>query len=358
MRVFQLLTTMSYGDAVGNDTLAFDRALRNHGYITGIYAENIDKRMDSGIVHHVSKIPKLKKDDVVIYHFSTGTDLNEKIAELPCKVIMRYHNITPSHFFDDYSESTAELCRCGREQLIAMSKSVDYCLADSEYNKNDLREIGFNCKIDVLPILIPFSDYEKNQDETILRRYGNDEYINILFTGRIAPNKKQEDVIAAFYMYQRYYNEKSRLFLVGNQNGLERYYYRLKDYCKQLGVENVFFTGHIRFDEILAYYGIADVFLCQSEHEGFCVPLVEAMKFNIPIVAYDSSAVGETLGDAGLLLKSKDPLETAGVIEYVVKHPEIQKQLHINGESRLSDFEHDKIENRLISLVADFIGGK
>lgn len=356
MKVFQLLTTMSYGDAVGNDVLAFDSALRKKGYITGIYAENIDRRIDSNIVQNVSKMPKLKKEDLVIYHFSTGTDLNKDVMELPCRVVMRYHNITPSCFFEDYSEDTAKLCKCGREQLIAMSDSIDYCLADSEYNKNDLRSIGFKCKIDVLPILIPFSDYDKKQDDTILRRYGNSEYTNILFTGRIAPNKKQEDVIAAFYMYQRCYNEKSRLFLVGNQKGLEKYYYRLKDYCKKIGVQNVYFTGHISFDEILAYYGIADLFLCQSEHEGFCVPLVEAMKFDVPIVAYDSSAVGETLGDAGVLLKSKDPVETAGVMDYILKHPKIKNKLHENAKRRLSDFEHEKIESRLLTLVEAFIG--
>lgn len=356
MKVIQLLTTMSYGDAVGNDALAFDKTLRNNGYETGIYAENIDKRMNPYIVRNIERMPRLKKDDIIIYHFSTGTELNLRIKELPCKVIMRYHNITPSFFFDEYSIVSKELCKVGREQLIEMRETVKYCIADSEYNKRDLVQLGFGCKIDVLPILIPFSDYEQKPSNAILCRYGNDDYINIIFTGRIAPNKKQEDVIAAFYMYQKYYNPKSRLFFVGNQSGLERYYYRLKNYCKQLDVQNVVFTGHVKFDEILAYYSIADVFLCQSEHEGFCVPLVEAMYFGVPIIAYDSTAIAGTLGDAGIVLSEKNPLETAGVIDYVVTHPEIKKHMIEVGKKRLEDFEHDKIEEHLITLIKRYAG--
>ena len=159
--------------------------------------------------------------------------------------------------------------------------------------------MGYTCPIDVCPILIPFSDYEKEPDRRVLRRYKGDGKTNLLFVGRIAPNKKQENVIRAFYFYHKYYSPDSRLFLVGSWSGMESYYERLCDYVKALGIaEHVVFTGHIRFDEILAYYHLADVFLCMSEHEGFCVPLVEAMYFHVPIVAYSCAAVPDTLEEA------------------------------------------------------------
>lgn len=115
-----------------------------------------------------------------------------------------------------------------------------------------------------------------------MEHYKDDGYTNFIFVGRVAPNKKQEDVIRAFYCYKKYCNPKSRLFIVGSYNGMERYYHRLRRYVGALELDNVVFTGHIPFAQILAYYHLADLFLCMSDHEGFCVPLVEAMYFNLP----------------------------------------------------------------------------
>lgn len=358
MKIIQLLTTVSYGDAVSNDVLAIYETLKNKGFDTGVYAENIGKRLPKGVVKHVSKMPKLNDNDVIIYHLSTGTELNYKLPEYKGKKILRYHNITPHEFFSDYSFKSYMLCKDGREGLAFLADKVDYCLAVSEYNKKDLIEVGYTCPIDILPILIPFSDYEKKPDEAVISAYGKDDYVNILFTGRIAPNKKQEDVIRAFHMYQKYYNKKSRLFFVGSYGGLEIYYERLKDYVKQLGVENVCFTGHIRFDEILAYYSVADIFLCMSEHEGFCVPLVEAMKFDVPVVAFDSSAIGDTLGGSAVLLKDKNPLEVAGMMHYLMEHEDLRETIKINQKKRLEDFEHDKIEKQLMEYLSDFLEKK
>lgn len=356
MKIYQLLPTLSYGDAVGNDVLALDSALKRNGFKTCIYAENIDPRIDKRLVKRSSKLEGLKKTDVIIYHFSTGTKLNLELENFSCRIIMRYHNITPYNFFEGYSVVLTELCWQGREQLKLLKDKIEYCLADSEFNKHDLEELGFRCKIDVLPILIPFSDYEKEADKTILERYKSSEYVNILFTGRIAPNKKQEDIVAAFHMYQKYYNEKSRLFLVGSYNGMEIYYNRLRDYVKKLGTNNVYFTGHIKFEEILAYYKIADLFLSMSEHEGFCVPLVEAMFFELPIIAYDSTAISGTLGGSEVLMKGKDPLEVAGMIHYIMEYPDMRKKMIQSGKERLLDFDHRRIEERFIKYINSYVG--
>lgn len=355
MKIIQLLTTVSYGDAVSNDTIALYHTLKNHGYSTGIYAENIDSRLPKNLVKKVDELPKLTQEDIIIYHMSTGTDLNFKLPEYHAKKIMIYHNITPYHFFDGYNLGAYELCKKGYEGLKFLSDKVDYCLAVSEYNKRDLIEAGYKCRIDVLPILIPFSDYEKKASDKIVNRYGGGDYTNILFTGRIAPNKKQENVILAFYHYQKYYNENARLFLVGNYSGMEKYYNQLQEYTKKLGVRNVYFTGHIKFDEILAYYKIADVFLSMSEHEGFCVPLVEAMFFDVPVIAYNTSAIASTLGGAALLLQDNNPLETAGAIDYLMKHDEVRGQIVKNQKERLQDFAHDKIEKQFLDYLKGFM---
>lgn len=355
MKIIQLATTISYGDAVSNDVLAIREVLTKNGYSTDIFAENIDSRISGKLVKRVSKMPDLTSEDVIIYHLSTGTDLNFSLPGYPCRKIMIYHNITPYRFFSGYSVETYELCKKGYKGLKFLSDKVEYCLADSNYNKKDLIRSGYQCPIDVLPILIPFADYKKRPNDKILEKYAGQDYCNILFTGRIAPNKKQEDVIEAFYYYQKYYNAHSRLFLVGNYCGMEKYYDRLQDYIKRLGVRNVIFTGHVKFDEILAYYKIADIFLSMSEHEGFCVPLVEAMYFEVPIIAYDTSAIGDTLGGAGILLKKNNPLETAGMIDFLIRYQELRNKVIQNQRERLQDFSYKKISEQLLDYLKGFM---
>ncbi|MCD7761936.1 MAG: glycosyltransferase [Lachnospiraceae bacterium] len=356
MKIIQLLPTIAYGDAVSNDAIALADTLRRAGYDTGIYAENIDPRLPEEMALKPDFLPPLSDRDIIIYHLSTGSQMNYKVAEYPCRKIIIYHNITPFSYFEEYSYDMWSLCKSGQEGMRFLADKADYCLAVSEYNRSDLIKAGYSCSIDVLPILIPFADYEKEPDEAVMKKYSDDRYVNILFTGRIAPNKKQEDIIRAFAMYRNHYNPRARLFLVGSYNGMERYYNRLKNYTKELQLENsVYFTGHISFSEILAYYKTADVFLCMSEHEGFCVPLVEAMYFHVPVIACESSAIPDTLNGAGVLLKEKNYLETAGMMHYMTTHPEFRASVVESQNQRLHDFEHDKIEKQFLDYLEAFI---
>ena len=358
MKIIQILPTISYGDAVGNDTVALYHTLKKEGYETAIYAENIDSRLKNSDIRRISELPKLSESDVALYHLSTGTKLNYELEKLPCRKIIVYHNVTPPHFFEGYSEVSRELCTQGLLGVGHLAGCVDYCLADSSYNRNELIRMGYQCEIDVLPILIPFDDYKKTPSKKILNRYDDGEYTNILFTGRIAPNKKQEDVIEAFYYYNKYINPKSRLFIVGSYGGMEKYYNELQAYADKLGLKNVFFTGHIKFDEILAYYKTADLFLCMSEHEGFCVPLVEAMFFDVPIVAFDSSAIADTLGGSGFLLKKKDGKEAAEVMHRILTDEKLREDILYNQRLRLQDFAHDTIETMFLEYLRKFISNR
>ncbi|MDE6729733.1 MAG: glycosyltransferase, partial [Oscillospiraceae bacterium] len=170
-------------------------------------------------------------------------------------------------------------------------------------------------------------------------------------------NKNQEDIITIIAYYKKYINPKSRLIFVGNPGGMEKYDQRLKNYTDLLNLmpEDVIFTGHIKFPEILAYYQIADLFLCMSEHEGFCVPLVEAMYFNVPVIAYRSCAVPETLGAGGCIVDSKNPAEISLLIREILSNPELKQKIIRNQRERLQDFQYQKIKNLFAGQLTAFL---
>ena len=358
MRIIQFLPTLAFGDAVGNDTVALQNAMKELGYETAIFAEAVDQRLPKGTASDLcAGMPELDKEDVILYHMSTGSKLNYELEKYPCRKIMIYHNITPPHFFHGYNAQAESNAQYGLDGLHHLAGKIDYCLADSDFNKSDLRKAGFVCPIDVRPILIPFSDYEKKPDSGIIKKY-SDAYQNIIFVGRIAPNKKQQDVISAFAFYKKNINPKSRLIFVGNWGGMEKYHDRLVSYVNALELEDVIFTGHIKFPEILAYYKIADLFLCMSEHEGFCVPLVEAMYFQVPVLAYRSCAVPWTLGGSGFVTDSKNPAETALLMQKILNDTELRNQIIANQNERLQDFQYEKIKTLFAGQLRSFLQEK
>lgn len=357
MRIIQVLPTIAYGDAIGNDTIALKQAIESLGYETAIYAERVAEPLKNKTAFFISDMPRLNDDDIIIYHLSTGSDLNFKVTEFSGRKMVIYHNVTPPHFFVNNDYVAYKLTKWGLDGVKYLADKVEYCLADSEFNKKELQAAGYKCPIDVLPILIPFEDYQKQPAHRIVDLY-DDGKTNIIFTGRIAPNKKQEDVISAFYHYKKYFDPDARLFLVGSYNNKDVYYRRLIKYVEQLELKDVYFTGHIKFDEILAYYTIADVFLCMSEHEGFCVPLAEAMFFNIPIIAYNCTAIPWTLGGSGILLKEKDPLVTAKMIHMVLSDEELREKVLHNQRIRLEDFQYYRIKQQFEEYLCQFIENK
>lgn len=356
MRIIQMVTAISPGDAVGNDIQALDKMLRAEGFTAEIYAETIDPRLEGKGIQNVSKLTSLSEDDIILYHACTATDLNIRFTEYGGKKVMIYHNITPPVFFEKYSPGAADACRRGETQIKNIAARVDYCIADSNYNRQQLIAMGYRCPIDICPILIPFEDYRKTPDEAVLKKYQNDGWTNLLFVGRLAPNKGYQNIIAAFAAYHKLYNPKSRLFLVGNPGGMDAYLDELKQYTKKLGVQKyVVFSGHVCFSEILFYYRLADVFVCMSAHEGFCVPLVEAMEFDIPIVAYDSSAISDTLGKGGILLDSTNPYVAAEVINNLLHNELLRNYIREEQQHQLDRFQYEAVRKQFLAILEKII---
>lgn len=349
-RIIQIVDTYAYGDAIGNHVTAIYKKLKELGYDTATYANYIDSRL-ANYAQHLNEYCD-DSDDIIFYHLSIGCALNRMVTRYKGKLVINYHNITPAHFMAPYNANYVKIIESGYADTYYLADKAAAVIADSDYNGNELRKMGYKCPIFTVPIIVKYDDYQAEPDSLVMNRY-EDGIKNIVFVGRIAPNKKQEDVILDFYYYNKYFNPQSRLILVGNyNNGIESYYLKLKKYANKLGIKNIVFTGHIRFKEILAYYRVADLFLCESEHEGFCVPLVEAMYFDVPIVAYDSSAVGETLGEAGILLKEKNHPLAAAVMDQVIKDNSLQEEMKKQGKKRLSYFQSGKHIYRMIDILS------
>lgn len=353
MKIIQLVKNISYGDAISNDILALDKIIKKRGNETQIYSQEIDSRISKNLVKSFNEL-SVNKEDLILFHVGCASNLTQWIKNVECKKILIYHNITPPEFFEGYNPKAQKTCLAGIQQIADLKDCFDMALVCSDFSKNDLIKMGYSCPVKILPILIPFDDYKKEPSKEFIKKF-DDDFTNIIFVGRIVPNKKYEDIIRAFDLYQKKYNLKSRLFITGNPDSAPSYDLELKAYVRKLGTRNVVFTGHTKFNEILAVYNLADLFLCMSEHEGFCVPLVEAMFFNIPIVAYSSSAVPDTLNGSGFLIEEKNPELTAGIINKIITDKNLKNLILKNQQERLNDFSQEKVENSFWSLIQDFI---
>ena len=216
-----------------------------------------------------------------------------------------YHNITPPEYFVGVHRTLARQCFRGRRELQAYVDRCDLALGDSEFNRQDLEALGFP-RTGVLPVVPDFSHLDRAPNRFVAGQF-DDDWTNILFVGRVIANKKIEDVIRFFHAYHTTFNPRSRLLIVGVFSLFERYLASLNHLVADLGLEHVHFTGHVSDEELVAYYDIADLFLCASEHEGFCVPLVEAFYKQVPVLAYAATAVPATMDGAGVLFDDKDP---------------------------------------------------
>jgi glycosyltransferase involved in cell wall biosynthesis len=315
-RVHQLLAALSYGDAIGNEALAIQKHLRAAGFESDIFAEGVHPRM-AHLARPLWEYASVSAPDTVcLFHFSIGSAAGRLAFHAPDRLVSIYHNITPARFFLGFHPHLAGLCYHGRRELSAFAARTELALGDSEYNRRELEAAGY-ARTGVLPIVLDLEVY-REPPSPVMRALLHDGRTNILFVGRIIPNKRIDDLIRAFAAYQKAFNPRSRLVLAGDHRGHERYHARLRELVRALRVDEVVFTGHLEHDELMACYAASHLFLCLSEHEGFGVPLLEAMVFGLPVLAYDAGAVAETLRGGGILLADKDPLEVAGLMDRVL----------------------------------------
>ncbi len=352
--VHQFLPVFAAGDAIGNHVLRIRDTLRAAGYESEIFADDIHPPVRRQARHFLDfQAPAGGRGVHLLYHLSTGSRMAAWLADQPVPLAVDYHNITPAEYFDRWQPAAAEVARAARAEMRRLASSTAYGLADSTYNALELTEEGYPDTA-VVPILVDFADFDAAPDTatlTRLRRRAEGGGAHWVFVGRVAANKCQHDVVAAFAVYRQLFDPKARLSIVGGRT-LLLYSRALERLASELGVADaVDFTNDVKFPQLLAYYRAADVFVSLSEHEGFCVPLVEAMHFGVPTVAYASTAVPETVGDATLLLPEKDPLDVAVAVHRVLSDDALRKAMIEAGHRRVEHFSLPNNRRRLLEAL-------
>lgn len=333
--VVQLITSYSHHDAIGNSVYEISKELTRKGITNYIVYEGTNVKSENAIPIHFFNF---NKRDVVIYHMSIGCPASNVYKKCNVKKkIMFYHNITPSKYFPD-NKYARKLCNLGREQLIDLKNCTNLAICVSKFNENELKRIGYKNTC-VIPI--------PHQVNNLLKCRS---LVNFLTVGRIAYHKCIEDDIKIFYEFHKI-NKLSRLDIVGNISS-NRYFEKLIKLINKLDIKNyVNFYFNVNTQSLASFYSNATIYLCSSEHEGFCVPLIEAMAFKIPIFAYDSTAISETLGGAGFLFAKKDYKSIAKQISAILNNKKIVKKIKEDEYKRYLQFNNQKSLRNICEIL-------
>ncbi len=349
MEIHQFATSLTYGDAISDEMLEIQRALKEKGYKSEVFTRFYEPRMAKYARDFREYTKFSSPSNVVIFHFSIGSPVSKMFFRIPDKRIMIYHNITPYEFFLDTHRILSRECYKGRLEIKLFVDKVDLALGDSEFNRKELESLGY-ADTGVLPLLIDYSKFDGKPDPVVRHIYNNGK-VTILFVGRVIPNKKFEDVIKTFHFYKKYFNSQSQLLLVGDFRGMERYLAALKRLVEELELSDVHFPGRVDFAELLACFQLADTYLSMSEHEGFGVPLLESYYLGVPVVAYAAGAIEETMNGGGILVREKNFAKTAALLDKLHKNEAFREKIVQSQRKALEKFSRENVSAILLDHI-------
>lgn len=352
MRIDQLVPAFHCGDAIGDTAYHMKSFFLSQGFQSEIYCLTRDSGLEQDS-QLFSEFAQPEPADITILHFALASPLSKALTDLPSRKVILYHNLTPPEFFESYSQEMARISLLGREDLISLVPRVSLALADSEFNRQELVQVGFQ-KTQVFPLFVDFSKYERPMSR-FLYDFFRDDRVNMLFVGRIVPNKRIDDLIRVVFYYKKYISPLVRLIVVGKTTSLPKYYESLVSLADEfyLKPEEICFTGHVPDEELFSLYRAADVFLSMSEHEGFGLPFIESMVFDLPIIAYDCTAVPYTLDGAGVLIRNKKVDYVGELVAEVANNQKLKEGIIRSQKKRLERFKQVDYQEFLLRMVRE-----
>jgi glycosyltransferase involved in cell wall biosynthesis len=350
MIVNQWVPAAHRGDAVGDSARRVRDLLRGMGHKSELYALTMDDELEGNV--QPFRAESARRGDLTILHFALPSPMTAAFKTVGGVRVLQYHNITPASFFAPYDPVLFRLATLGRHELSTLVGSVDLALGDSEFNRRELESLGFG-ETGVFPIAVDTSRVTRPVDRPALDRVLDDRFVNFLFVGRIAPNKKIEDHIQLAEHYKRYVDAHYRFIFVGRYDVVPRYYATIRALMSEYRLlnERFIFTGPVPDEELAVYYRHAAVYVSLSEHEGFCVPLLEAMAADVPILAYAAAAVPDTLGGSGVQFAPKDLEHAAELLGIMAFDDGVRARIIAGQRRRLADFGDERIRRDLGAIL-------
>ncbi len=349
--VHQLVHTLSYGDAISTEVLALQRALHARNIPSEIFSIHCHPKL-VGRARHFTELQSCDSAEIIL-HYSLGSPLNAVFKSWSRgRRALVYHNITPSAWYRSINSRVAADIDAGVAELPELCGISDAIWADSEFNAKEIEALGY--RAEVLDLLVDPGRWTAPRNEALYQCVVNTPGTQVLHVGRIAPNKCLEDVIKSFYFLRKYRDPQARLRLVGIDTDTELYSFSLRELAAYLGIgESVEFVGGLADDEVRAMYEASDVYLCMSEHAGFCLPLIEAMNFKLPIVAFSAGAVPATMGGAGIVLTQKRFAEIGELLWRVSNDAQLREPLVAEGARRVTAFSYERFSARVLDLLKE-----
>jgi L-malate glycosyltransferase len=341
-RVHQVTGAAGRHDAVTNQMLAYDELLRGWGLAGGMHAVVVSPGTSKRIEPLSNMAPDA--DDVVLIHYSGWITGMAPLLELPQRKALVYHNITPAKYFWSVHPAVAVICEVGRDKLPALVAASRVTAGVSSYNADELRAAGAPDP-HVVPIL---ADPKRLAYDGVP---ATEEGPLILAVGRLAPHKRPDLVIRAFALYQRQHAPDARLLYAGAHHN-PPYHARLEQLVDEVGANHVRLAGALDDHDLARAYASASVMLSLSEHEGFCIPLLEALHADLPVLARPSGGMPEVGGDAVLWIDDGDDLSVvAELLHLAVTDGELRSELVRRGRRRADEFAPDRVAEQVRGLI-------
>ncbi len=354
IRIDQLLAGFAEGDAISHEAVLLQEIFRSWGFQSDIFVNpNFASPAMAG------KYRKLKeytatREDICVYHHSIASESEDFFRATPARKIMIYHNITPEEFFKPFDERIYNQLKTAREKLPQIAKFASAIWADSFFNASELIALGIK-NVQILKLPFYQKQFSIPPDPNVLKKFSGEKITTILFVGRIAPNKKIENLIEAFSYYHKTINPFSRLLLVGSYHALPKYMAALRMLIGDYDLPNVCFEGYASPAGLNAYYRVADLYLSTSQHEGYGLTLVEAMYAGLPVVARNTGGVQEAMDNAGVLFEDLTAAQLAELINLVLTDDELRAKIIASQKERIERELKRNISAEVKSLLTGWL---
>jgi len=353
MQIHQILAGYADGDAISNEAVQLREIFRRWGHSSEIFAD--PSRVSPSLKTDCRSLADYTagKSDLCLHHYGIASPATEVFLASAAKKIMIYHNITPAEYFTGFDDAVAAQLREARLALREVAQRSDAVWTVSRFNAAELKAEGID-GVKVFPLLFSPERPDISPDPPIVTKFTG-PLKNILFVGRIAPNKRVEDLIMAFAWYHLTINPFSRLIVVGSKQSAARYYTMLRMLVGDLDLSNVCFEGFVPPAGLLAYYRVADLYVSTSAHEGYCLPLVEAMDHDVPVIARAAGGTPEAMDGAGVLYEDLTPAELGALFDRVLKDAALRAEILASQQQRVQRAKNRNLEAEVKALMAGML---